>query len=108
MFCVKCGADGETFKGRCMHCFLEGRQLLLLPPFVDLDRCTGCDEFYVDKKWRTTSAENAAEEAAINALKAIAEARIEAVGAQTIRQDDKNFMVKMDADLEIDGHHVSA
>ena len=108
MFCVKCGVEGDTFKGRCMDCFLEGRKLLLLPPFVDLDRCTGCDEFYVDKKWRTVVPEVAAEDAAIASLKAIAEARIDSVGAQTSAQDDKNFLVKIDADLEIDGHDVTA
>ena len=108
MFCVKCGKEGETFKGRCMDCFLEGRELLVLPTFVDLERCTGCDEFRVEKKWRTMDPPAAAEEAALSELKAIADASIDAVGVSSERQDERNFEVKVEADLEIDEHLVNA
>jgi len=106
MFCVKCGKEGDTFRGRCMDCFLEGRELLVLPPFVDLDRCTGCDEFLLSKKWRTLNDEEAACEAAVNSSGAIADADVIAVGAESERQDDRNIRVHVEADLDIDGHEV--
>ncbi|MDI3541287.1 MAG: ribosomal export protein [Candidatus Methanomethylophilaceae archaeon] len=108
MFCVRCGKEGETYKGRCIDCFLEGRELLVLSPHVDLERCTGCEEYRIGRQWLDGGAEEMAAEAAISHLQAIADAEVKALGSSVERQDDRNMLVKIEAEMLIDDHEVRA
>ena len=104
MFCVKCGAeDVETINGLCMDCFLNGRKLISMPHHVDLMRCANCEEFSVDDQWVRKSLEQAVEDIALTTLTVIPEGRVVSVGVMTEKQEDKTFVVHVQADIDVNG-----
>ena len=50
-FCVKCGADGPTYRSLCESCFLEGKVFTSLPDHVDVYQCGHCGDYLLDGKW---------------------------------------------------------
>ena len=89
MFCVKCGKDcEEQINGLCMECFLNGRQLMVLPHHVDLQRCTNCEEYNVRDRWTKMSEDDAVQEAALTGLAVIPEAQVVSVGTMAQPQDE--------------------
>ena len=104
-FCVECGIDcEETIHGMCIDCFLNGRQLTTLPHHVDLQVCANCGEFYIHEFWVKKDRIEAVEDAAIENLSAIKEARVVEVGASSVEQDNANYLVNVDAELDISGY----
>jgi len=103
MFCVKCGKDESVADGMCIECFLEGKEIAVLPHHVDLDRCTNCEEFFVEGQWRELDLEEAVEDSAVAVLKAIPEARVLSVGTTSEELDPRNFLVTVEADTSIGG-----
>ena len=102
MFCVKCGQeDTETIDGLCLNCFLNGRKLITMPHHVDLMRCANCEEYSVNEQWVKRTEEEAVTDLALTALQAIPEARVVSVGTMVEKQEDKTFVVHVQADLEI-------
>jgi len=108
MFCVKCGLDGETFDGLCMTCFLNGKQLLMLPEHVDLERCTSCEEFRIGRYWVKKTMKKASEDVALDTMYVIDGMRIRSAGALAKKQDDRNYSVNVDIDGEMKGTEVTA
>ena len=109
MFCVKCGKDcEEQINGLCMECFLNGRQLMVLPHHVDLQRCTNCEEYNVRDRWTKMSEDDAVQEAALTGLAVIPEAQVVSVGTMAQPQDERTYEVKVEADLDINGYMVQA
>lgn len=108
MFCVNCGVEGEeTIDGLCLECFLKGKKLIKLPHHVDLLRCTNCEEYSVKDGWVRKELNEAVEDAALTGLAAISEAKVVSVATTSERQDDKTFVVRVEADLDIGGRLVT-
>ena len=108
MFCVKCGKEEETFNGLCMECFLSGKELISAPHHVDLERCTSCEEFRVSGHWLQRTVKRAVADAATDSLSAIDGMRITSAGATSFKQDDRNYLVRMDVEGELKGTPVTA
>ena len=109
MFCVKCGRDcEEQIDGLCMECFLDGRQLMVLPHHVDLQRCTNCEEYSIRDRWIKMSEEDAVQEAALTGLAAIPEAKVVSVGTMAKAQDDRTYEVAVQGDLAIGSYIVQS
>ena len=52
MFCVKCGKDDvETINGLCLQCFLNNREIINVPHYINLMRCVNCEEYLINNKW---------------------------------------------------------
>ncbi|MCL2143602.1 MAG: NMD3-related protein [Methanomassiliicoccaceae archaeon] len=108
MFCVRCGKEGDTFNGLCTDCFLDGKQLVTLPHHVDLERCVNCEEFRIHNRWVPKPAKEAAEDAAMASLSAVAGMRIINVIVSSEEQDERNFNVSAEITGELGGRTVSA
>ena len=104
MFCVKCGEeDVETVNGLCLKCFLDGRKLISMPHHVDLMRCANCEEFSIDDQWVRKDLDQAVEDIALTSLSVIPEGRVVSVGVMTDKQEDKTFVVHVQADVDVSG-----
>ena len=104
MFCVKCGEeDVETINGLCLNCFLDGRKLISMPHHVDLMRCANCEEFSVDDQWVKKTLDQAVEDIALTTLAVIPEGRIASVGVAVEKQEEKTFVVHVQADVDVSG-----
>ena len=104
MFCVKCGEeDVETINGLCLNCFLDGRKLISMPHHVDLMRCANCEEFSIDDQWVRKDLDQAVEDIALSSLAVIPEGRVASVGVMTEKQEDKTFVVHVQADVDVSG-----
>ena len=109
MVCVECGKETDRLvEGACIECFVRDKPLMKLPHHVDLQVCTNCGEFALNKVWSDKEVSDAAEEAALEKLSVIKEARILSVGSRISQQDPRTFKVDMEADLEIRGTEVRA
>ena len=104
MFCVKCGAeDVETINGLCMECFLDGRKLISMPHHVDLMRCANCEEFSVSDQWVRKTLDQAVEDIALTTLSVIPEGKVISVGVMVEKQEEKTFVVHVQADVDVGG-----
>lgn len=109
MFCVKCGKDcEEQFNGLCIECFLNGRELIMLPHHVDLQRCANCEEYSIRDRWVKMDEGDAVQEAALTKLSAIPEAEVVSVGTMAKGQDERTFEVNVEADLSVNGYMIQA
>ncbi len=109
IFCVECGKDTDkTVDGACVECFIKDKPLAKLPHHVDLQVCTNCEEFSLNKAWVEKEAADAVEEAALAKLSVIKEARVLSVGTRITRQDQKTYKVELEADLAIRDTEVRA
>ncbi|MDR0779007.1 MAG: hypothetical protein LBE48_06200 [Methanomassiliicoccaceae archaeon] len=108
MFCVKCGKEDETYDGLCIDCFLNGKELIVLPQHVDMERCASCEEFRISGHWVKKALREATEDAAVHSLSAVDGLRILSAGALPEEQDDRNFLVKVDIQGELCGRVVTA
>ncbi len=103
-FCVKCGIDCDsTIDGLCLECFLDGRVLTVLPHHVDLQMCANCGEFFYGDAWIQKSKDEAIEDAAVDSLQAIKEAKVKEVSVYSEEQDGANYMVTVAALLDVQG-----
>lgn len=102
MFCVNCGADCEKqINGLCMECFLNGRDLMQLAHHVDLQRCTNCEEFYLNDRWIRISEDEAVQDAALTGMVVISEAVLASVGTKATPQDGRTYEVEVEAELDV-------
>ena len=109
MFCVECGKETDkTVDGACVECFVKDKPLVKLPHHVDLQICTNCEEYGLNKTWVEKEPSEAVEEAALAKLSVIKEARVLSVGTRITKQDQKTYKVEMEADLDIRGTEVCA
>lgn len=108
-FCVKCGKDcNDIINGLCIDCFLEGRQLVTVPHHVDLQVCTNCGEYRLRDEWLPMDKMKIIEDIAIEQLSIIREARVIEVGAAVEEQDPSNYLVHMQALLDVSDVQVEA
>ena len=104
MFCVECGKeDVETINGLCMECFLNGRKLVSMPHHVDLIKCSNCGEYSLREQWLKLKEDDAIMEIAMSTAMIIPEAQLVSVGQMIERQDEKNFVVHVQFDLDVNG-----
>lgn len=104
MFCVKCGKkDRNTVSGLCMECYLDGRDIITLPHHVDLERCTNCEEFFVNGSWKAKELAEAVEDAAADSLMAIPEAAVLSIATGLEELDPRNYIVNIQAETDVDG-----
>ena len=104
MFCVKCGEeDVETINGLCMNCFLDGRKLISMPHHVDLMRCANCEEFSINDQWVKQKLNRAVEDIALTTLSVIPEGKVVSVGVMVEKQEEKTFVVHVQADVDVSG-----
>jgi nonsense-mediated mRNA decay protein 3 len=109
MFCVKCGKEGETFDSLCIRCFLDGRTLITLPQYIDLERCAACEEFRIGGQWKAKrSSEGAAEDITVDTISAVDGLKMISAGAMAEKQDERNYLVKADVCGELCGRSVTA
>ena len=103
MFCVICGKDdNNTIRGTCIPCFLNGRQIVSLAERVDLERCTNCEEFFINGKWRPMPTDEAVESAAEATMVSIPEATVRDVALASSELDPRNFSVFGEIIADID------
>lgn len=103
-FCVKCGAENvETVDGLCLQCFLNGRKLITMPHHVDLMRCANCEEYSIGDQWVKMSENEAVDEIALTTVMIIPEGRIVSVGTMVEKQEEKTFVVHVQADVDVSG-----
>jgi len=107
-FCVRCGAEGETFEGLCTGCFLNGKAIISMPHHVDLERCTGCEEFRIGGRWVRKSLIQAVKDAAFDSIVPENGVRIISAGALAEERDERNFVVKVDVEGKLMGTDVTA
>ncbi len=104
MFCVKCGVEGqETIDGLCINCFLEGKKLITTPHHIDLMKCFNCEEYEIKDRWVKCTEDEAITNVALRTLQTIPEAKVISVGTMIERQEEKTFVVHIQADLDIMG-----
>ncbi|MBQ2762717.1 MAG: hypothetical protein IJF47_03275 [Candidatus Methanomethylophilaceae archaeon] len=105
MFCVKCGKDcDDTINGLCIECFLNGRKLMKFPHHLDLQRCTNCEEYFINDRWQRMEESEAVEEMALTGMQVIPEAEVIAVGTMPEMQDERTFQVSIEADISVNGY----
>jgi len=103
MFCVRCGKEESVADGMCIECFLEGKDIVAMPHHVDLERCTSCEEFFIDGQWRRSELKEAVEDSAVAVMTAIPEAKILSVGTTSRELDPRNHLVSAEADTDVGG-----
>lgn len=107
-FCVKCGRDcEESLNGLCIDCWLDGRKLTELPHHVDLKVCTNCGEFLFGDRWVKKSLEVAVQDAAVDALSVIRDAKVTAVSTTYDCQDPYVYVVNVHSDCDVMGYLTS-
>lgn len=103
-FCVKCGRDiDNAINGLCTECFLDGRRLTTMPHHVDLQICANCGDIRTRERWVTKDLQEAIEDAAVDSMTIINEARILSVEVSSTEQDPRTYLVMVDTVLDIDG-----
>ena len=109
MFCVKCGKEleQEPVNGLCLECYLDGRKLMKFPHHVDLQRCTNCDEYLIGDRWVAKSEDIAVEDAALGSMQLALDGELMAVGTHSIREDERNYKVEVEADINVSGVMVT-
>lgn len=106
-FCVKCGADGPTYRSLCERCFLEDKTFSSLPDHVDVFQCVHCDDYLLDGKWVTVAIrEEVAERGTELAVKIVKDVQAVSVGVHAEKIDDANYKVGMTIGLEVEGLEV--
>jgi nonsense-mediated mRNA decay protein 3 len=102
-FCVKCGADGPTYRSLCERCFLEGKIFSALPDHVDLFQCVHCDDYLIDGKWSKVERREESAEREVEAnIDVNKEATVRNVGIHAERIDDNNFQVGVTIGLTVE------
>ena len=97
MFCVNCGKDGkDTIKGLCVDCFLDGRVMISLPHHIDLERCTNCEEYFINGSWKQMELSDAAEDTTVDSMAALKESVVTDVATAFEKLDDRNFIVSLE------------
>ncbi|MCG7844695.1 MAG: hypothetical protein MIO90_04615 [Methanomassiliicoccales archaeon] len=103
-FCVKCGAEGPTYRSLCESCFLEGKTFASLPDHVDVFQCVHCDDYLLDRKWVTVgSRSEVAERGTELAVNIEKDVQAVSVGVHAEKIDDANYKVGMTIGLEVEG-----
>ena len=51
MFCVVCGAEGDTFDGLCKECFIKRGKFVEVPDNVDIVLCAHCGAMLIGNHW---------------------------------------------------------
>ncbi|UAL07730.1 MAG: hypothetical protein KRP56_00225 [Candidatus Methanogranum gryphiswaldense] len=106
-FCVKCGKDcDDIIDGLCVECFLEGRQLMSMPHHVDLQVCTNCGEYHLRDEWVCVEKMKVIEDTGIEQLSVVREARVLQIGASVDEQDKSNYLVRVQARLDVSGVEI--
>jgi nonsense-mediated mRNA decay protein 3 len=108
MFCVECGAEGETYEGLCLKCLTERRTLVSLPTYVDLARCKRCGNFQFGGTWKgmtTDEALRAGVEAATQVDALVSEPSVTAISVEA--EDEKNFRVVMEYSVALGDGRLS-
>ncbi len=96
MFCVKCGEEGETYKGLCPRCFLESKRFTSVPEFLDLFVCAHCDEYLIGKRWvRFDDEDEAIRKFVSDNIKVDKEAKMIELAMDIDRKDEKNVSVHL-------------
>jgi len=107
-FCVKCGRDcEESLDGLCIDCWLDGRRLTELPHHVDLKVCTNCGEFLFGDRWVKKNLEVAVQDAAVDALSVIRDAKVVGVSTSFECQDPYVYVVTVRSDCDVMGYETS-
>ena len=107
-FCVKCGRDcEESLDGLCIDCWLDGRRLTELPHHVDLKVCTNCGEFQFGDRWVKKELEVAVQDAAVDALSVIRDAKVTGVSTSFECQDPYVYVVNVRSDCDVMGYETS-
>ncbi|MFA6804620.1 MAG: NMD3-related protein [Candidatus Methanomethylophilaceae archaeon] len=108
-FCVKCGKDCESsIDGLCIDCFLDGKKLTSMPHHTDLQVCTNCGEFRIHESWVVKDRLEAIEDAGIEQFSVMKEAKIKEIGAAVEEHDDMNYVVRIQALLDVSGVEVES
>jgi nonsense-mediated mRNA decay protein 3 len=106
-FCVKCGADGPTYRSLCESCFLEGKVFTSLPDHVDVFQCGHCGDYLLDGKWVDIEArEEVSEKATELALQIAKDAEPMDVGLHGEKIDEANYHVGMTISMRVEGLEV--
>lgn len=101
---MKCGKDIESaIDGLCIECFLDGRKLTSMPHHVDLQICANCGDLKFGNRWVTKDRQEAIEDAAVDSIMAIKEAKVVGVEVASSEQDPYSYVVVADITLNIDG-----
>ena len=104
-FCVKCGKDcEESLNGLCIDCWLDGRKLTSLPHHIDVRVCTNCGEFDCGGRWVAKTWDQAATDAAVDALEVLRDAEVVDVDAEWENQDPYVFVVRVFAKCSVMGY----
>ena len=107
-FCVKCGRDcEESLDGLCIDCWLDGRRLTELPHHVDLKVCTNCGEFLFGDRWVKKNLEVAVQDAAVDALSVIRDAKVVGVSTSFECQDPYVYVVTVRSDCDVMGYETT-
>jgi nonsense-mediated mRNA decay protein 3 len=101
---VKCGKDTEnTINGLCAECFIDGRKLTSLPHHVDVKVCANCGDVGYGERWVTKDLEDAIEEAAVDSLSIIREAKPVSMEVSSSEQEKYTHVVVIDSILDVGG-----
>lgn len=107
-FCVKCGAEGPTYRSLCETCFLEGKAFTSLPDHVDIHQCVHCGDYLLDGRWiGVAERERAAEMAVELAVRVGKDAEPREVGLRGERIDEANYHVDMTIAMTVEGLEVN-
>ncbi|NLX47029.1 MAG: hypothetical protein GXY70_02485 [Euryarchaeota archaeon] len=107
-FCVKCGAEGPTYRSLCESCFLQGKVFTTLPDHVDVFQCGHCEDYLLDGKWLSIETrEEVAEKATELALQISKDAEPLHVTLHGERIDEANYHVGMTIAMSVEGLDVN-
>jgi len=98
MFCVVCGAEGETYDGLCKECYIKRGKFVDLPDNVDIVLCAHCGAMLVGNHWeREDDPVTRAVESAITVGKGVElnpELHVE-------EEDERNFRVSVGLHIHV-------
>ncbi|MCQ2053595.1 MAG: hypothetical protein MJZ03_06670 [archaeon] len=108
MFCVKCGKDDvKTINGLCFKCFLNDREIINMPHHIDLMKCANCEEYLINNKWVKKTKNLAIEEIALETVETISHGEIVSAETHVEKQEDKTFVVHVQANVNVSGTIVT-
>jgi nonsense-mediated mRNA decay protein 3 len=90
MFCVVCGAEGETYDGLCKECFISRGHFVEVPENVDVTLCAHCGAMMIGSHWEhITDTTERAVQGAIRVSKGV---ELDTT-LQVEDEDERNFRV---------------
>jgi nonsense-mediated mRNA decay protein 3 len=98
MFCVVCGAEGETYDGLCKECFIKRSKFVDVPDNVDIVLCVHCGAMLIGNHWERE--DDPVTRAVVGAIK-VSKGIEMSPELHRVDEDERNFRVSIGLHIHI-------